>query len=195
MTAAYLTAVAVVVLTPGPDMLFCLASGLDGGARAGLRAALGMGSGEIVHIGAAAAGLGALLHAVPALFGTVRLAGAAYLALLAVRAFRDRDVALEGAAPAGGAYARGLTTNLLNPKMAMFSIAFLPTFVDPRGSVALQFLALGATFVAVDVAVGGAVGVLAGRLQRRLRRPRTRRALHVAAAAVLLGLSVRLAAN
>jgi threonine/homoserine/homoserine lactone efflux protein len=193
MSLTYLAAAAVEMLTPGPDMLFCHATGLSGGPRAGLKAALGTASGEVVHITAAAIGLGALVRAEPTAFHAVRAAGAAYLMLLAVRTFRRHRPSAAPRGSAGDAYVRGLVTNLLNPKMAVFALALLPTFIDPRaGSVALQFAVLGATFIAMEIAVDGTVGILAGRLQRRLEDPRTQRRLSFAAGAVYLGLAAGL---
>jgi threonine/homoserine/homoserine lactone efflux protein len=187
--------VTVLMVTPGPDMLFCLASGIRGGPRAGFLAALGAASGEVVHISASAFGLAALFRAAPVVFDAVRLAGAAYLVLLGVRALYRRDRELAGVGRAQrGAYGRGLVTNLLNPKMALFSIAFLPQFVDPHaGSVALQFVVLGACFVALELIVDGTVGVLAGRVAGLLRGGRARRNLNVVAGSVYLGLGARVA--
>ena len=196
--ATYLGVVTVLMLTPGPDMLFCLASGLRGGPRSGFLAAVGAATGEVVHITAAAFGLAALFRAAPVAFDAVRAAGAAYLVLLGLRALRTRNAELPTGAEGGGsarrAYWRGLATNLLNPKMALFSIAFLPQFTDPRaGSVALQFLVLGACFVALEIAVDGTVGLAAGRLARLLRGRRARRNLNVATGSIYLGLGARVA--
>jgi threonine/homoserine/homoserine lactone efflux protein len=194
----YLLTVIAIVLVPGPDMLFCLASGLRRGSSPGLLAALGVATGEIVHISASAVGLAALFRAAPLLFEAVRILGAAYLLLLGIRALRHRNDGVGGRRDAGEtdhrAYWQGLLTNLLNPKMALFSIAFLPQFIDPQaGNVALQFLVLGSLFVALDLAVDGTVGVLAGRLARLLRGQRARRNLNVTAGSVYLGLGVRIA--
>jgi len=193
----YLVTVSVLMLTPGPDMLFCLAAGMKGGPRAGFLAAVGAASGEVVHIAASAVGLAALFRAAPLLFDAVRILGAGYLVFLGVRALRNRNESVGGAGLRGSgdrAYWRGLITNLLNPKMALFSIAFLPQFVDPHaGNVALQFLVLGACFVALELAVDGTVGLLAGRLAGVLRDARARRNLNVAAGSVFLGLGARVA--
>jgi threonine/homoserine/homoserine lactone efflux protein len=185
------------MLTPGPDMLFCLATGLKSGPRAGFRAALGAASGEVVHISASAVGLAALFRAAPPLFDAVRIIGAAYLVLLGVRALRNRNEGIGGkqlTTKRDHAYRRGLLTNLLNPKMALFSIAFLPQFVDPHaGNVGVQFLLLGACFVALEIAVDGTVGLLAGRLNRVLQGRRARRNLNVTAGSVFLGLGAKVA--
>lgn len=194
---AYLLTIAVVILTPGPDMLFCLASGLRGGPRSGSAAALGAASGEVVHIAASAVGLAALFEAAPPLYDATRLLGASYLVFLGVRALRERGGGIAAEAEATGsnrAYVQGLTTNLLNPKMALFSISFLPQFIDPgAGSVAVQFLVLGSLFILLDLVVDCSVGVLAGRLGNLLRSARARRRLDSAAGAIYLGLGLRIA--
>lgn len=197
LVIAYLLTVAAVALVPGPDMLFCLASGLRGGSRSGLLAAVGAATGEVVHISASALGLAALFEAAPLLFDVMRILGAGYLLVLGVRAIRRRDAHLASGSGTGAgsrAYSQGLLTNLLNPKMALFSIAFLPQFVDPQaGDVALQFLLLGACFIAVDLVVDGAVGALAGRLRRALERGRALRNLNIVAGSVYLGLGAKVA--
>jgi len=185
------------MLTPGPDMLFCLATGLRGGSRAGFLAALGAATGEVIHITAAALGLAAIFHAAPLLFDAVRLVGACYLIFLGLSALRNRNRHLDDRVPPGThAYRRGIATNLLNPKMALFTIAFLPQFVDPAaGSLAVQFLVLGACFVALEIVVDGTVGLVAGRLAHLFRRRRVRRNLNVVAGSIYVGLGARLALN
>lgn len=193
---AYLVTIAVVILTPGPDMLFCLASGLRGGPRAGSRAALGAASGEVVHIAASAIGLAALFRTAPPLFDVTRLLGAGYLLFLGIRALRDRNQVVSAEEVAGGdrAYLRGLATNLLNPKMALFSISFLPQFIDPSaGSVAVQFVILGSLFILLDLLVDCGVGILAGRLRDPLRSVRARRRLDAVAGSIYVGLGLRIA--
>jgi threonine/homoserine/homoserine lactone efflux protein len=192
---AYLATVVVLMLTPGPDMLFCLATGLRSGSQAGFRAALGAATGEVIHITAAALGLAAVFRAAPLLFDAVRLAGACYLILLGLAALRNRNRHPGERVPSDAhAYRRGVATNLLNPKMALFTVAFLPQFVDPAaGSVALQFLILGACFVALEIVVDGTVGVVAGRIAGLFRRRRVRRNLNVVAGSIYVGLGARLA--
>src|SRR5215813_7722260 len=127
----------VAMVTPGPDMLFVLGCGVRGGPRAGLLATAGVATSEAVHVAVAAAGLTALFAAVPVAFTAVRVVGAAYLVYLGVQMIRHRKDNQGEAVPGSGirahhAYLRGLLTNLLNPKMVTFTIAFLPQFVDPR---------------------------------------------------------------
>lgn len=198
----YLVAVFVVMIAPGPDMMFVLASGVRGGPRAGFLAAVGVASSEVVHIAAAAAGLSALFAAAPAAFTALRLLGAAYLTYLGLQALRNAirggslDESSADAVPVSGrrAYVRGALTNLVNPKMITFSIAFLPQFVDRSiGHVPLQFLVLGAIFVAFELLVDGSVGLLAGRLRQGLtRRRRARQALDAGSGTVMLALAGRL---
>ena len=196
----FLVTTMVAMISPGPDMLFVLGCGMRGGARAGLLATAGVATSEVVHITLAAAGLSAFFAAAPAAFTALRLAGAAYLLYLGVQAIRHRGEErfedVRGSGVSGRrAYLRGLLTNLVNPKMVTFSIAFLPQFVDPRlGRVWLQFLVLGAVFVALEFVVDGTVGVLAGRIGGWLsRRQAARRRLDVATGGVFIGLGVRLA--
>jgi threonine/homoserine/homoserine lactone efflux protein len=197
---AYLALVTLLMLTPGPDMLFVLASGIRSGSRAGFVAAVGVAVGETVHLLAAAAGLAALFRAAPLLYELVRFAGAAYLLWLGVRSLRARGgphaaQGTGGAASTRRAFWRGLITNVLNPKMALFTVALLPQFVDPsRGQVPAQFLVLGACFVALEIVVDGTVGLSAGGVRRVLaRRPRAARGLDVASGSVFVGLAAKLA--
>ena len=210
LLALYVVVVFVAMIAPGPDMMFVLATGARGGARAGLLATLGVASSEVVQITAVAAGLSALFAAAPAAFTALRLAGAAYLLYLGVQALRSArrgsPVAGQDAAghPAAGqdgrrvsgryAYLRGLVTNLVNPKMVTFAVAFLPQFVDRGlGHVPGQFAVLGAIFVAFEVLIDGAVGVAAGRLGGWLsRRRRARQALDAGSGTIMIALAGRL---
>jgi threonine/homoserine/homoserine lactone efflux protein len=198
LLAAYLVTVTLLMLAPGPDMLFALATGIKSGPRAGFVAAVGAAAGETVHITASALGLAAIFRAAPPLYDAVRFAGAAYLIYLGVQTLRSRNAPVsEGGRAADGARRalwRGAVTNLLNPKMALFSIAFLPQFVDTnRGNVALQFLVLGALFVALEILVDGTVGLLAGRFRQLLARRRFARRLHVVSGSVFVGLGAKIA--
>ena len=210
--ALFLLTTFIAMISPGPDMLFILGCGMRGGPRAGLLATAGVATSEVVHITLAAAGLSAFFAAAPTAFTALRITGAAYLVYLGVQAIRRRgrdgapssaaaeDAGGAGAGPSGGvsgrhAYLRGLLTNLVNPKMVTFTIAFLPQFVDPRlGRVWLQFLLLGAVFIALEFLVDGTVGVLAGRIGGWLARRRdARRRLDVATGGLFIGLGIRLA--
>jgi threonine/homoserine/homoserine lactone efflux protein len=204
----------VAMIAPGPGMMFVLATGARGGARAGLLATLGVASSEVVQITAVAAGLSALLAASPAAFTALRLAGAAYLLYLGVQALRSARRGSPVAGQDGGgevsggppgqdarrvsgryAYLRGLVTNLVNPQMVTFAVAFLPQFVDRGlGHVPAQFAVLGAIFIAFEVLIDGAVGVAAGKLGGWLsRRRRARQALDAGSGTIMIALAGRLA--
>jgi threonine/homoserine/homoserine lactone efflux protein len=194
----FLVTTLVAMVAPGPDMLFVLGCGMRGGPRAGLLATAGVATSEAVHVALAAVGLAALLTAVPVAFAVVRIVGAAYLIYLGVQAIRhrrDEPPAVTGGVSGRRAYLRGLLTNLLNPKMVTFTIAFLPQFVNPRvGPVWVQFAVLGAILIALEFLVDGTVGVLAGRIGGWLRRRRAaKRGVDVATGTVFIGLGVRLA--
>jgi threonine/homoserine/homoserine lactone efflux protein len=162
----FLAACVVLVLTPGPNLLYLISRTLCQGRAAGLISLAGTTSGFLVHVVAASLGLSAVLIAVPLLFDVVRVAGAAYLLWLAWDALRSRDAALFAprplaAEPARKLFRTGVLTSILNPKVALFYLALLPQFVDPaHGSVLVQSLLLGATQIVVAV-VGDVLFVLA----------------------------------
>jgi threonine/homoserine/homoserine lactone efflux protein len=202
LLALYVLAVFLAMIAPGPDMMFVLATGARGGPRIGLLAALGVATSEIVQITAVAAGLSELFVAAPAAFTVLRACGAAYLLYLGVQALRSarRSGAVPAQAdraPVSGRYAylRGFLTNLVNPKMVTFAVAFLPQFVDRGlGHVPAQFAVLGVIFVAFEVLVDGTVGLTAGRLGGWLsRRRRARQALDAGSGAIMVALAGRLA--
>ena len=140
---AFVAASVVLMVTPGPGMMFCLACGLAGGPRAGVAAGLGSAAGMIVHTGLVAAGLSALLLAMPGAYDAVRFAGAAYLAWLAYASWRAGDELAErlGRRRMAHAFGRALVTNLMNPKVILFMVAFLPQFADPAAGTGLASVA------------------------------------------------------
>jgi threonine/homoserine/homoserine lactone efflux protein len=197
--AAFLVAAFALCVTPGPDMMFIVAVGGRGGPAAGVMAAFGVACAMLVHAVAAALGLSALFTTLPTLYHVLRWAGAAYLLYLAVKAFRDRSVPGEEGTPGAGAGLRrafwqGAITNLLNPKVILFNVAFLPQFVDPElGHVPGQFMVLGVTIVVMGFAVDGTIGLLSGKLSALLRRSRrVARGLNVFSGTVFAGLAVKL---
>jgi threonine/homoserine/homoserine lactone efflux protein len=184
--------------TPGPDMLYVAARSASEGRAAGYVSALGIGAGTLVHIALVAAGLAALLAAVPVAYLVVRLAGAAYLVYLGVRALMTRGTMPESTpkpAPLGAIFRQGMITNVLNPKVALFFLAFLPQFIDPaRGSAALQVIALGLLFDTTGTVVNLAVAAgSSGAANRLLRHGRGARLLQRITGALFIGLGVRLA--
>ncbi|WP_307826048.1 LysE family translocator [Micromonospora humida] len=198
--AGYLAAIAVLMITPGPDMMFVLANATRYGTRAGAVAALGVAAGEAVHVAAVVGGLAAVVSASPVLFAAIRWAGAAYLIFLGIRALRDgratAATTAERNSRGGGAFLRGLVTNLLNPKMILFSVAFLPQFVSPAtGNVTAQLVLLGAIFVAIQLTVDVTLGAGAGRFAGRVTDGRWSRRISRICAVAFIALGVRLATS
>lgn len=195
----FLAATLALNVTPGPDMLYVVARGVSEGRKAGIVSALGIAAGCLVHTFAIAAGLSGLLMAVPLAFEVVKFTGAAYLLYLGVRALISRDTAL--AAPTVERarlwviFRQGVVTNVLNPKVALFFLAFLPQFVDPkRGSVAAQFILLGFIFNASGTLVNGVVAIVSsGAGQWTRRRLGTSSFFKRATGLVFVGLGLRLA--
>jgi threonine/homoserine/homoserine lactone efflux protein len=198
--AGYLAAITLLMVTPGPDMMFVLANAARYGTRAGVVAALGVAAGEAVHVAAVVGGLAALVSASPVLFTAIRWAGGAYLVFLGVRALRAAgrpgSTELTPGLSTGNAFLRGLVTNLLNPKMILFSVAFLPQFVDPAaGSPTAQLVLLGAVFVAVQLSVDISLGAGAGRLAGRMAGGRWALRINRICAVAFVALGLRVAAG
>lgn len=157
-------------LTPGADMMFCLGQGLRSGPRAATAANLGIGAGCMVHTALAGLGLGAVVAAQPLAFDAIRWLGVAYLLWLAVQALRhpmDLQARAVAALPLRRVFRDALIVNLLNPKVILFILAFLPQFVDPAQAVLPQFLFLGAILTLGGLLINGLVGGFAGGIGRR----------------------------
>ncbi|NTS32071.1 LysE family translocator [Phyllobacterium sp. BT25] len=197
---AFLITTAIFAYIPGPAMLYAAAQTIARGRRAGLMASLGIHLGCYVHVIAAAAGLSMLFHAVPMLYMLVKLAGAAYLVWLGISLFRARveDVALPGIEAKSGrrAFLESISVEVLNPKTAIFFMAFLPQFIDASAAfpIWVQFLILG-TIVNLMFSSADIVCVfLAGAIVTRLRRSNhARRLMQRAGGALLVGLGTHLA--
>ncbi|HWT07629.1 MAG TPA: LysE family translocator [Roseomonas sp.] len=203
LLAGYLLACVVLVLTPGPDMAFVLAQTISGGARRGWAATIGVFTGATVHILAAAAGVAALVAANPVLFTALRVIGALYLLWLGVQAIRaalrGQGGLGDGGAPATSLFAawrQGFLTNLLNPKVGLFFLAFVPLFVDPaRSAPWVQMLILGPLLPAISIPFFAVLIAGASRIAHRLRASAAGRWLDGAAGTLFLGLGVRLLAG
>jgi threonine/homoserine/homoserine lactone efflux protein len=170
----FVAAAFVLLIIPGPAVIYIVGRSIHQGRRAGLASVLGIACGSMVHVTAAALGLSALLLASSLAFSVVKYAGAAYLIYLGVRTLLGpiREQAdLPKPDPIRRIMAQGLLVNILNPKTALFFFAFLPQFVDPhRGPVAQQVLWLGATFVLLSVCTDATYALLAGTVGRGLQR-------------------------
>lgn len=180
----------ILLIAPGPAILYIVAETLRTGRRGGIVASFGLATGILVHVAAATAGLSALLGASAVAFGLVKYAGAVYLVYLGathlVRTYRGRSPGNEAvpspapsrAAPAAGRiFRRGLVVNILNPKIALFFLAFFPQFMPVgAGSPASSLLAMGLLFAALTLVVDVTYAVLtaatAGAVRRRLGAPR-----------------------
>ena len=164
----FMTAALALNVTPGPDMLYVIARSTGDGLRAGIASALGIGAGTLVHIAALALGLSALLRAYPLAYDVIRWAGALYLVWLGIRAIygaREPVSAVERPpASLSRIFLQGAITNVLNPKVALFFLAFLPQFVDPaRGNPVFQIVMLGLLFNLSGTLVNIGVALAAGR--------------------------------
>ncbi|WGI22331.1 LysE family translocator [Amylibacter sp. IMCC11727] len=169
---AFIGAGLLLNITPGADFVFVSASGISGGPRVGMAAALGINLGVGVHIVMAAAGVSAALIAYPAAYSLIKYAGATYLVFLAVQAWRSTGEIGEGHAATRllPAVKRGFLTNILNPKTALFIFAFIPQFTDPAiGPIWMQILILGALFLLFGFAFSLSLGVAAGVFSNALR--------------------------
>lgn len=193
--ALFIAAGLALNLTPGPDMLYVAARGAGEGRSAGIVSALGIGVGTLVHIALVAAGLAAVLAAVPVAYLAIRLGGAGYLIYLGARALMSKPMVEAGAlAPAslGAIFRQGVITNVLNPKVALFFLAFLPQFVDAsRGNPVLQVVALGLLFDTTGTLVNLAVAIGSSRAAARLRAPSVW--LQRATGGIFVALGVKLA--
>ena len=169
----FVVAALLLLITPGPAVRYNVTRSMDQGRRAGLVSMLGVHVGTLVHVAAAAAGLSALLMASAMAFSVVKYLGAAYLVYLGVRRLLDRSVMTAARPPAvrlRRAFLDGVVVNLLNPKTALFFLAFLPQFADvSRGRVGTQILVLGLVFVALGLVTDGLYALGAGTAARWLR--------------------------
>ncbi|RUV51134.1 LysE family translocator [Mesorhizobium sp. M5C.F.Ca.IN.020.29.1.1] len=198
---AFFATTAIFAYIPGPAMLYAAAQTMARGRWSGLTAALGIHLGGYVHVVAAAAGLSVLFHAVPTLYIAVKLAGALYLIWLGVSLFRARvqdDAVMPGIEPksARRAFFESITVEVLNPKTAIFFMAFLPQFIDASATfpVWLQFLVLGTIVNLMFSSADVMCVVLAGALVTKLRRSsHAQRLMRRAGGAVLVGLGVHVA--
>jgi len=193
--ALFLGAALVLLLTPGPAVLYITARSMSQGVRAGLVSVLAIETGNLAQALAAALGLAALVASSAMAFSAVKLLGAAYLAFLGIRRLTSgsKDPAARAEPPARrlrSVYLDGVIVAVLNPKTALFFLAFLPQFVQPAaGHVPLQMLLLGLTFVALAMASDGAYAFLAGTAGRWLwRHPRFVRSERYVSGTVYIGL-------
>jgi threonine/homoserine/homoserine lactone efflux protein len=192
----FAAATLALLVAPGPSVVYVVARSLEHGRAAGLTSMLGIETGALVHVAAAAVGLTALLASSEVAFSIVKYAGAAYLVGMGVRQVRRRHEPITAADSVTSAASRlrlfrdGVMVDLLNPKTGLFFLAFLPQFIDPsRGPVGGQVLILGLLFVALAAVTDGTYAVVAGGLSGRLARSvASRRRVDRTTASVYVGL-------
>jgi threonine/homoserine/homoserine lactone efflux protein len=195
--ALFIVAALVLLVVPGPSVLYIVARSIEGGRTAGLVSVLGVQTGAMVHIAFAAVGLSAILASSAVAFSVIKWLGAAYLVWLGLRRIFGRDeeegdVAVEPA-PLSRVFSQGVIVNILNPKTALFFLAFLPQFVDPaRGPAWAQILLLGATFVILALCSDGLYALLSGTaggwLRRRMKGATFRRGQRYVSGGILIAL-------
>ena len=198
----FLVAASIVAVTPGPGIFYVLTRSLTGGRGEGIASPLGTSVGGLVHVAAAALGLSAVLMASATAFTAVKLVGAAYLFYLGICTLLDRADRVdapelaETARRHRDAFRQGVIVEALNPKTALFLLAFLPQFVNPEGGVAAQILLLGCLSVSLNAAADLIVACFAGPLGRRLRESaRLRRQQRRFTGCALIGLSAYVAVS
>lgn len=198
-TITFVLASAALAIAPGPDILYVLAKGISQGRRAAIVSAAGFCSGLTVHTAASVCGLSALLVASATAFTIVKLLGAAYLVYLGLRAIFSRGLITlpENATPltARKIFTQAFLMNVLNPKVALFFLAFLPQFVSTgHGSLPMQLLLLGVGFGLISFVVFSLAGLFSAAIGGYIRtRPALTRLLDRVAGAAFILLGLRLA--
>jgi threonine/homoserine/homoserine lactone efflux protein len=197
--ALFLATSIAITFAPGPDNLQVLARGISQGRAAGLVAALGFAAGVTFHTTLAALGVAAVLRSSPLAFQILKLAGAAYLVWIGIKALRSQGLAAAGdrpRQPLSAIFRQSVLGNIMNPKVTLFFVVFLPQFVDAHGAkpVTLQMLELGLVFMAQTVVVFSIFGLCAGTIGGWLkRRPRAGLWLDRLAGLTFIAIGIRVA--
>lgn len=193
----FLGAASLIALSPGPGIFYVAARSLAGGRGEGLASVVGTSIGGLVHVLGGAVGVSALIMASAEAFAVLKLAGAAYLVWLGIRTFREAGTALPIEVETTGArraFRDGIIVETFNPKTAAFFLAFVPQFVDPAASVALQFAVLGSISVLLNSAVDLVVVLVAARTRDAIgRRQSVIRRLRQGSGVMICGLGAMLA--
>jgi threonine/homoserine/homoserine lactone efflux protein len=192
----------LLILAPGPDLIFTITQGMTNGKKAGIATALGLSLGNIVHTLAAVLGLSIMMKTSTVAFTLFKILGAAYLFYLAYQAIKHRKEPIH--IHSGNVvhsneklFFRGFLMNILNPKVAIFFLTFLPQFVDyGAGTVALQMTTLGLIFILLTAVIFGLFGYFSGTVRERLvQKPYFSEIMNVAAAGIFIALGVKLMAT
>ena len=185
-------------ITPGPDMMFIITRSVSEGTRSWVISSIGIAAGSLIHTMAVAFGLSALLIAVPAAYEIIKYAGAAYLVYLGIRMFFSKqNITLNDKTKPvkmHSVFLQAMLTNIFNPKVALFFLAFLPQFVNPEGNVTLQLILLGLLFNFNGTIVNILVALSAGRLGKFIKlRLNNSSVFKWITSSVFIGLGIRLA--
>jgi threonine/homoserine/homoserine lactone efflux protein len=195
--AVYIPAALVLLAIPGPAVLYIIATSVEGGRRAGLLSVAGVHLGSLVHVAAACAGLSALIVSSAIAFSTVKYVGAAYLVFVGIRKWLEKDepVELPTRAPRSGrrVFMQGVVVNVLNPKTALFFLAFLPQFVDRDRTVWTQIAVLGLVWIALGLLSDGSYALAGGTIGGLIRR--RRKAVRIGSGGVFVGLGAAAASS
>ena len=188
--ALYIPAALVLLAIPGPAVLYVIATSVEGGRRAGLLSVAGVHLGSLVHVAAACAGLSALIVSSAIAFSTVKYVGAASLIAIGIKKWLEQDdlPELPPHPPRSGrrVFTQGIVVNVLNPKTALFFLAFLPQFVDRDRTVWTQIAVLGLVWVGLGLLSDGAYAIAGGTIGRFLRR--RRKTVRIASGGIFVGL-------
>ncbi|PRW62574.1 LysE family translocator [Actinopolyspora mortivallis] len=202
---AFVLASAVVILTPGVDTFLLLRTSVRFGTRPGVYALAGIHTASLIQVAVVVSGLGALVTSSPEVLSVMKWLGAAYLVYLAVSILRglwltrreaaNAPVPEETARPDANPFLRGLLSNITNPKMLLFSLAFLPQFVGSAASPAIQLAMLGGVFLLLAAVWEFAIVFTSSRIADKLRNPGFRNSLDLVSALAFIGISVGLVAS
>jgi threonine/homoserine/homoserine lactone efflux protein len=199
ITAVFLLTSAVIILTPGQDMILVMSRSITQGSSAGIVTAMGVSLGLIGHTLLAAMGLGALLLASEQLFKVVKWIGAGYLVYIGYQLLTSQDHTMNmhdlPRIPYRKMFLQGALSSISNPKVAIFYFSYLPQFVQPgHGNQTAQLLILGIAFALLTFAIKGSIGFISGKLAHWIQtRPSVLKYVHRTSGAILIGLGLRLA--
>ncbi|MGA1931787.1 LysE family translocator [Arcobacter sp. YIC-464] len=202
LTELYMFIIAsfLLCLAPGPDNIYVLTQGMTKSKKAAIVTTLGLATGLIIHTSAAAFGISVIFQTSELAFNIVKFAGAAYLLYIAYQAFKYRNEKLDLSAQNSTKelkklYVKGFVMNILNPKVSIFFLAFLPQFVNTQaGNVPMQMIILGAIFMALTIIVFSSIGIAGNLLSKRLlENPNIVKYMNILTSFVLVGLGIKLA--
>ncbi len=190
----FLASSLALIVTPGPDTMYVLTRGMKRGSRAGVRAASGVSTGILVHTLGAVVGLSVLLRTSAVAYSAVKYVGAAYLVYLGVQALRSDGAVSIDDDSSGDSFRQGVAVNVLNPKVALFFLAFLPQFAGSSSTADVRMATLGLIYAVLTLAYLSLVALTAHRVSEVVRDdPRVNRGLQWLSGTVFVGFGLKLA--